>query len=289
MRRLVVAVVPALMGLMALAGCGGSDASFPAATKALRSEPPGQVGDFQVTLRPGVYKLAFRPYSHELASGASSGPEATCIQNPTGNYSPSGSDDYTITVAKAAVGATFYITYHGDAWVSAVTKVAQAPATVSCRPAHAASLSASPSTATSRQSAAPASFVCAPLSRLNAVTGLHFNLAHPDKDACLYDVVVNGGPTLGLAAEPLAPSPGLSTVAEWRASLQGTGLYHIRAAAAFFGSGAFWATTSTTCAVYGPAGQSAYDIQLSIDQSGGLDGHDEYAVVTAAAHLLLRR
>jgi len=152
---------------------------------------------------------------------------------------------------------------------------------------NASSTATSPASA---QSGASASFVCASLSQLNAVTGLQFTLAHQETDACLYDVVTNGSLVLGLVAGwPLAPATGPDTVAAQRATLQGTGLYTIRDAAAFFGSGAFWAATNTTVAVYGPGGKSAYDIQLSIDQPGGLGGLSPYAVVTAAAHLLLRR
>ncbi len=160
-------------------------------------------------------------------------------------------------------------------------------------PAATPSSSGASSTATSSdpaQSEASARFVCAPLSQLNAVTGLQFTLAHPEKDACLYDAVSDGVLELGLVAGwPLPPAIGPDTVSAQRADLQGSPLYKIRDAAAFFGTAAFWAATSTTFAVYGPGGNAAYDIQLSVDAPGGLSGHSPYAVVTAAAQLLLRR
>ncbi len=141
----------------------------------------------------------------------------------------------------------------------------------------------------SAQSGATVRFDCAPLRRLNAVTGLRFTIDHPEKDACVYDVVTNGGSVGLVAGWPVDPGPDANTVAYQRLNLQATGLFKIRDAAAFFGSGAFWSVGSSTCAVYGPSGGTVYDVQLSVNQPASLGGHSACAEVSAAAHLLLRR
>ena len=57
-----------------------------------------------------------------------------------------------------------------------------------------------------------------------------------------------------------------------------------------FGSGAFLASwPGTTCAIYGPSGQTVFQIQVSVIAPRAPSGHDACAVVTAAAHELVSR
>jgi hypothetical protein len=140
---------------------------------------------------------------------------------------------------------------------------------------------------------APVSLKCVSLSRIDAVTGLQFNQDDSNQNRCLYNVLVAGPSTgVGLIAYrvfPVTPTTGPWSVADQRASMQSTGRFTFQEAPAF-GSGAFLASwPGTACAIYGPSGQTVFQIQVSVIVPSALSGHDACAVVTAAAHELLSR
>jgi hypothetical protein len=141
--------------------------------------------------------------------------------------------------------------------------------------------------------AAPVSLKCVSLSRMDAATGLQFNQDDSNQNRCLYNVLVAGPSTgVGLIAYsvvPFTPTTGPWSVADQRASMQSTGKFTFQEAPTF-GSGAFLASwPGTACAIYGPSGQTVFQIQVSVIDPSALSGHDACAVVTAAAHELVSR
>jgi hypothetical protein len=129
------------------------------------------------------------------------------------------------------------------------------------------------------------------LSRIDAVTGLQFNQDDSNQYRCGYNVLVAGLTTgvgliatIGVPAHPTGPW----SVAGQRASVQSTGLFTFQDAPVF-GSGAFQASTSSTCEIYGPSGQTVFHIQVSVIVPTALNGHNACAVATAAAHELVSR
>lgn len=140
-------------------------------------------------------------------------------------------------------------------------------------------------------SAAPVRLKCVPLSRIDAVTGLQFNQDDSNKNRCLYNVLATGSTGVGLTAWigiPGAPASGPWSVADQRANMKSTGLFTFQDAPTF-GSGAFQASTSSSCAIYGPSGKTVFQIQVSVIVPSALDGHNACTVVTAAAQNLVSR
>jgi hypothetical protein len=130
-----------------------------------------------------------------------------------------------------------------------------------------ASLASAAGSPSAPDKTAPVSLKCVPLSRIDAVTGLRFNQDDSNQNGCLYNVLVAGPATgVGLTAKigaDDAPATGPWSVTDERADMQSTGLFTFQDAPAF-GSGAFQASTSSSCAIFGPSGQTVFQIQVSV-------------------------